>query len=1092
MPLPSVKALAEANQRLNRPHPTTAPETSRVLPTPFAPGFILDQPIIRNQKTQVFRAKQAGLDRQVVVKFITCTSTLFDYQLLAREGNILGSLKHQHIVTLFQTGRWAKGVWLALEYCPRGSLALLLAEGVLPDAPAVAGLIRKVASAVHAAHCLGLIHNDIKPGNILLGEDGEPKLTDFGLARNLIELKRDPLRAPLAGTPAYMAPEQVQGGMPDIRTDVHGLGTVLYHLLTGRPPFSGATSHQIMVQVAHSTPPAPRALNKNIPADLAAICRKCLAKNPGERYQSAESLAHDLERFENGRPVLARKWTPWESTRRWAARNKATATAGLLAFCLLAFTTALLTVLVFLIQREKELALQNENLTTAYLEKAEAQAYASSVQAALFEMETGSTVAATELLTSLPFNRRGWEHNYITGRLRQNQVTLLDHGGPVLGLAIRPDRKVFASVSADRSVRLWDAETATPLKTALGSSHPFVGVTYSADGNHLAVADAEGWIRVMDSRTGTWTQALQVQVDMASNELARRVPFALSGDGSEIFFATKDHRIGQWSVQSGKVTKTFPSTHTSAILRLAFAPDQKIIVSADKDNQICVWDQETGSLVRKLSPPEKQVQGLAVSPDGRQVAAGCKDNLVYIWSLETGKIGLRLKGHEDWINTVNYDPSGSRIASAGDDHSILIWDAKTGTLLNTLRGHTDFVNSVHFSADGKCLISASTDNTIKFWNPENKQGMSGLIHSDLVRSIAFSPDSQTMATGSDDGFLRFWSVPRGTLVGKTRVSNRRLAGMRFSPDGSRLAVAGAEQQVHFFNTRDFTSLGRLPGHPGGVTALCFSPDGSSLFTAGFDGAISQWNLSTWKLEKTATVGPARPRAVAVSSDGEKFAVAFGDNIQVRSVVDWSVIHELRGHTNLVTDLAFSPDDKSLASGSNDRNIILWDASTGQKTKFFEGHNSPVSSLQFNPEGNRLLSTGFDRTIRLWDPVNGMDILTFRNHHAAIRRAVFSPDGQWIASAGDDNRVLLWDGSARMEEYKVRQFKSLSDLTEVVDAHNRLESENSTNTMNLPELLGPTQQKCWAVSRDGPDHIILDQQARAARLAREQSLLQSWK
>lgn len=105
VPLPSVKALAEANQRLNRPHPTTAPETSRLLPTPFAPGFILDQPIIRNQKTQVFRAKQAGLDRQVVVKFITCTSSLFDYQLLAREGNILGSLKHQHIVTLFQTGR---------------------------------------------------------------------------------------------------------------------------------------------------------------------------------------------------------------------------------------------------------------------------------------------------------------------------------------------------------------------------------------------------------------------------------------------------------------------------------------------------------------------------------------------------------------------------------------------------------------------------------------------------------------------------------------------------------------------------------------------------------------------------------------------------------------------------------------------------------------------------------------------------------------------------------------------------------------------------------------------------------------------------
>jgi WD40 repeat protein len=251
-------------------------------------------------------------------------------------------------------------------------------------------------------------------------------------------------------------------------------------------------------------------------------------------------------------------------------------------------------------------------------------------------------------------------------------------------------------------------------------------------------------------------------------------------------------------------------------------------------------------------------------------------------------------------------------------------------------------------------------------------------------------------------------------------------------------------------------------------------------------------MSNRELEKITAMGDATTRAIAVTPDGEKFAVALGESIQIRLVADWSVLHELKGHTKIVTDLAFSPDGKSLASGSNDRDIILWDTDTAEKKQVLQGHQSPVSSLQFSTDGTRLISSGFDRTIRLWDPASGREILTLGSHRGSIRQALFSPDGQWIASAGDDNRVLLWDGSARMEEYKVRQFKSLSDLMEVVDAHNRSESENSTNTMNLPELLGPASQKGWSVSRDGPDYIILDRQSSAARRAREQSLLQGWK
>ena len=1092
-PLAWTRALVEANRRVKQPVPKAPTDDAAALPTPVAPGFVLGQPIRRTQHTQVFNANQVDLDRPVVVKFITCPPSVINFQLLAREGTILASLKHPHIVTIHQTGRWAEGLWLALEYCPKGSLALLLAGGLQADPLTVAGWVRKVAGAVHAAHRLGLLHNDIKPGNILLDDDGEPKLSDFGLAKKPEDLKRDLARGILAGTPDYMAPEQARGGLADTRSDVHGLGAVLYHLLTGIPPFSGDNHHQILVQVVHAQPEDPRRLNQAVPSDLAAICMKCLAKDPEARYQTAEALAEDLIRFQAGFPVLARKTSRWESTRKWAARNKATALAGSLTIFMLLFSISLLAFLVVMVGREKQNAIKNAELIGSYLDQAEAQAYSSGVQAAAFEMESGATAAATQALEILPFSQRHWEHHYITGRLLQNQVTLRGHGGPVLGFAIHPDGSEWVSVSEDRTVRLWDGATGSQRKNLSGGKHPFVGTCYSADGRRVAVLDATNTARVLDLASGKWSPGLPLSIPALDNDGQPKCPMALSPDGRRLLTAGSSLQIEEREVDSGTRLRVFPKEHSRKINSMAMDIASKRLVTAGDDGLLVIWDLATGNPAKRFQAHAKPILDVAFSPDGTMLASGGKDKKVRVWDALTWERIFSLDAHKDWVRSVAFSPNSILLASAGDDHTIRVWQARSGVPMRVLRGHSDLVTKVGFFPDGRRLLSTGTDNTLKIWNPHENQGLADLPHPDLVRCMAFSPDGKSIATAADDGCLRIWSTEKRALQHRIATPFKQNHALAFCPNGKMLAVVADNAGISLYDTPSMALAAKFDRLDKGIASVVFSPDGKSLLASGEDGSISRLDLDRLRWSQLIPGGEQRGTPIAISADGKWLATTTGQTtIQVWKTEDWSAHREFKGHAKRVLDLAFSPDGRHLASASSDRTIMVWDMESGGRNSVLEGHLMPVTSVRFSPDGHRLLSASFDRSIRLWDPFRGNAVITLNNHAAGVRQAVFSPDGQWIASAGEDNQVLLYDGSTRMEQYRVGQFKSLSDLTAVVDAHNRSTPSEGATPWTTRQLLGPSTSRGWSIIRDGADYVILDSQANATRQAREQALLATWK
>jgi serine/threonine protein kinase/Tfp pilus assembly protein PilF len=303
---------------------------------PVVTGYEILDVLGRGGMGVVYRARQCRLDRLVALKMIR-DGELAGAEEQARfrtEAEAAARLQHPHIVQIFEVGEQAGRPFLSLEFVDGGSLAQQLAGNPQPARQA-AQLVTTLARAVHHAHQRHVIHRDLKPANILITRDGTPKITDFGLAKRLDVPTGPTLSGVPMGTPSYMAPEQAQGALEHIgpATDVYALGAVLYEMLTGRPPFRGASVLETLEQVREVEPVPPSRLQPKVPRDLETICLKCLQKEPGKRYGGAELLAEDLLRFLEGKPIVARPVRAWERGVKWARRRPAVA-ALLLALLL--------------------------------------------------------------------------------------------------------------------------------------------------------------------------------------------------------------------------------------------------------------------------------------------------------------------------------------------------------------------------------------------------------------------------------------------------------------------------------------------------------------------------------------------------------------------------------------------------------------------------------------------------------------------------------------------------------------------------------------------------------------------------------------
>jgi serine/threonine protein kinase len=329
---------SEADHTVYAPLPKELP-ASRDRPVPTIDGYEILGELGRGGMGVVYRARQIRLNRPCALKMILAGAHA-DPETTARflaEAEAVARLQHPNIVQIHHIGEADGLLYFELEYIDGGSLDRRL-NGTPWPPPQAAELTEALARGIAEAHRMGIVHRDLKPGNVLIGADGTPKIGDFGLAKSLAIDSGLTRTDSILGSPGYMAPEQAEGRAKQVGplADVYSLGAILYELLTGRPPFRGATVLETLELAKTTEPVPPSRLVTRLPRDLETIVLKCLQKAPGKRYDSAAALADDLRRFRGGESIIARPVAFWERGIRWARRRPAIATLAVAVFLLLA------------------------------------------------------------------------------------------------------------------------------------------------------------------------------------------------------------------------------------------------------------------------------------------------------------------------------------------------------------------------------------------------------------------------------------------------------------------------------------------------------------------------------------------------------------------------------------------------------------------------------------------------------------------------------------------------------------------------------------------------------------------------------------
>ncbi|MCA2683350.1 MAG: hypothetical protein IM504_07275 [Microcystis sp. M038S2] len=463
--------------------------------------------------------------------------------------------------------------------------------------------------------------------------------------------------------------------------------------------------------------------------------------------------------------------------------------------------------------------------------------------------------------------------------------------------------------------------------------------------------------------------------------------------------------------------------HNDGVWSVSFSPDGKTLATGSEDKTIKLWNVETGEEIGTLSGHNGSVYSVSFSSDGKTLATGSEDKTIKLWNVETGEEIGTLTRHPSSVYSVSFSSDGKTLATGSYDGTIKLWNGSTGQEIRTLSGPNDIVWSVSFSPDGKTLATGSEDNTIKLWDVETGQEIRTLSgHNDYVLSVSFSPDGKTLATGSEDKTIKLWNVETGQEIGTLRGHNGIVLSVSFSSDGKTLATGSRDNTIKLWNVETGQKIRTLSGHKWSVNSVSFSRDGKKLATGSGilisfrDNTIKLWNVETGQEIRTLplqlyenTGHNKSVTSVSFSPDGKTLATGSGDNtIKLWNVETGQEIRTLTGHNSNVNSVSFSPDGKTLATGSDDGTIKLWDVETGQEILALTGHNSNVNSVSFSPDGKTLASGSEDTTIKLWNVETGKEIGTLKGHNDVVRSVSFSSDGKTLASGSKDKTIKLWN------------------------------------------------------------------------------------
>ncbi|MBL9124573.1 MAG: protein kinase [Planctomycetaceae bacterium] len=986
----------------------------------------------------VVLALDPNLDRLVAVKIprpeVLVSSVLRERFL--REAATAGRLDHPNLVPVFEVGEDGPLWYIAAAYVSGGTMSKWLAGLREPLPPhAAAALVAQLADAAQHAHSAGILHRDIKPGNVLMQPedetvDGEslsryavlgyvPRLCDFGLAKLLDAEGDETISGTLLGTPAYMAPEQATGQTSHLgtATDVYGLGAILYELLTDSAPFRGGNSIETLRRVVQDEVVPPRKLRPAIDRDLEAICLKCLEKKPGDRYQTARELALDLRRFLAGIPTEARVVTRAERLAKWCRREPALAAGAAMA---MASCMALVVGLAwsnYRIARARDVA-QLSDLRTRQL------LYASDLQLAQNAMlnsdyGTAKSILGKHLPADSAADERDFAWWFMWNALHREVASLPAHGDDVYALAYAPDGRRLATTCRDGGTRIWSLPERRLVKHFKDHDGEVNCVAFSGDGSLLATGGDDHIVLVRDATT----YEIRHRLVALPPEADAFVSATLFHPDSRRLFVAAGGEIQVWDALSGEQL-AHAAAHEHTIKNLALSPDGQRLVSVERD--LILWETAGLTAIEKARLPSPNIYTSACFVDGGQRVALADDGgTIYVCDSQTlariHRVRTRLTAG---ILAMHVSPDGRWLAAGSADRSIAVLEVDAWEVYTQFESHGDRVWDVKWSTTGDSLASCDGDGTVKFWSLpsddrwRSRDGTQALANEDLeFDSFTYSPDGTLLAAAMNRSriLLRDIAAERSLRL-PVPPENGWIAHLEFTRDGRQLVSCHANAVIKIWDVATASHVADVKV-PGQLSAMALDPTGQHCIVAVTHTAempdpgqrfvaVLEWPSGRQRAKLPVVENPVTK--LAFTPAGDEFVVVRNGLIAFYDVQSLETRLKLGRSADAFVDLAFLPDDRFIVAEWR-QGATLRDLKTGAVQARLSGHAGVVSAVAAHPNGRNVATLCDPGILQVWDlrtqqPLIRISDVTRPDHGGML----FEPRGRQLA-VQQPFELAVWDG-----------------------------------------------------------------------------------